>query len=214
MKEPRSASSGAPALVACLCAVATVLALGSYLHLRGQLDEAERRQTESEARLERLEAERATLALAVDDLRRRADELRRASEAEAAPPAVWPVAAEVSASTPGSFGGQGGEANAEVPALGGASEGGEDAGASTALRELPPAEPGGRVLVVSERRAAVMVDRGSRDGLRMNEILAVYRNGRFIGEIAVTQEPFYGMAVCGLVSAVDLRVGDRVRREQ
>lgn len=200
MTDNRTASSGAPALVACMCAVATVLALGSYVHLRGQLGETEDRLERTEQRLASLEADRTELAQALVALRGTVESAPRAEERGAAFPSTWPTASAAENGETGAI--SGGQASTPV-----------DLTAAAPLREDPAADPGGSVLVVSPKRAQIMVDMGRRDGLGTNDLLLIYRNGRFIGEVEVAQAPFYRMAVCKLVSAADVRVGDRVRRD-
>lgn len=224
MTTPRPAPAGTPALVACLCAVATVLALAGYLRLRADQDENARRLTafltESENRLAKIEADRDDLAATLLALRETMENWREARARElTAATAPWPTAASPAPADNDRANGAAAGTDGEKPPFVAGEATGKVAGENTANDPIPlrgkelPGEDAGRIMLLAPRRGLVMIDHGQRNGLKQNEVLLIYRDGRFVGEAEVARPPFEDMAVCRILDAAEARIGDRLRRE-
>jgi hypothetical protein len=185
---------GIPALVACLCAVAAALSLGGYLQAHAELDRAAERLDGVEAALRgRAAAEDAH----AEALRRLAYGLENLERRLGPPPAPSPEGA-----------GAGAEPVEPPPA----------AAPAASAKALPDDDLSlawsGRVVALAPRRGgAVMIDRGSRDGLRQGDKLLVYRDGFHRGDLQVSQPPNAWMAVCRQTGGGGFRAGDQVRRD-
>lgn len=211
----KNGGSGVPALVACLCAVATVLALAGYRQVRNELDTLTAEWRKTRQHVDDLSAQLAVLqrenaeqrqTLAQEQTRREQWEKRIAQnnawsmtqEADF-PPTATPITATQYADDP---------LRVEATAL----------TTAPSARALSAPDDGGVatgvILAVSTRWERVLVGRGRNDGWNAKELVTVVRNGRFVGELEI-QEPVYDdMVLCRPVGALALRVGDRVLRDE
>ena len=187
---PAAVRTGLPALVACLCAVAVLFTLGGYLRVSARLDQEARR---LEA-LEEASRGQARAALegreALDRLLVRLDRLDRQWQS---------LASALPEEGPGPR-----RAQSEAGPLGPAEAVPED---------VPDAWTGRIVSLAPRRGGAAAVDGGGRDGLRPEDRLAVFRGGRYLGDLRVGREVTAHMAVCRPAGGGGFRVGDRVRRD-
>lgn len=190
---------GASALVACFCAMATLLTLGGYIRthllvrdqarrIDGLLEELraermlelqrqEERSTAIEQRLVALESRTESAGVPAGVKRKLTDFFAAEAREEALPP--LPPKAEALPGTPAA----GAEASAKMA----------------------------EILSLDTANRRVAIDRGRRDGLAAGRQLAVYRGEAWLGDVRV-ETVYDDMAMCRIESANrEFLIGDAVR---
>lgn len=202
----RGSGAGMPALVASMCAVATVLMLGAVLYMADDVAAVKSQSLAQETRIAGLEAVRSLMIDKVDELQRRLDEM-----ASSPPPSPVPTGSKNTGGGWASAASAKDAPDLETPSL--TSDSATAPVPLPAVDDSPDALGDGRVLVAASLRGTILVDKGRRDGWQRHDALLIMRQGQIVGEAQVTQAPFADMALARVITADEIRIGDRVRRD-